>query len=118
VYPTMNVPSPMQAPRLLTTVQNCLNVCESMVAMMLSMPDVQARRNQILLLQDCATICATLACYLARSSIFAQMTAGLCARICEACGNECARFSDQASQSCSRVCLSCAQECRAFATAG
>lgn len=112
----MNVPSPMQTPRLLTTVQNCQNVCDGMVTMMLGVQDVEARRNQITLLRDCAAICATLARYLAGNSVFSQMTAAVCARACELCGNECARFADQASQSCAQVCLHCAQECRAFAS--
>lgn len=112
----MTAQSPMQAPRLLTTVQNCQNVCDSMIPMMLSMRDVESRRNQLLLLHDCAAICALLGRYLAGNSMFSQMTAAVCSRVCEICGNECARFSDQASQSCAQVCLHCAQECRAFAS--
>ncbi|BFH68999.1 hypothetical protein J27TS7_06990 [Paenibacillus dendritiformis] len=41
-------------------------MCEHMVTAMLGTPDIHARRRQILLLRDCATICATMACYLAR----------------------------------------------------
>jgi len=109
----------MMFPPLLGTVQNCANVCEHMVPMMLGMTDVQARRNQIRLLIDCAKICHTLSSYLASLSPMAQGTAALCARICEMCGNECARFPDQHSQMCAQVCLHCAQECWAYAsTAG
>jgi len=85
-----------------------------MMTLMLGAPDVQARRNQLRLLMDCATICHTLSSYLARLSPMAQATAGLCARICELCGRECARFPDQHSQMCSQVCLHCSQECWAF----
>lgn len=106
----------MRFPPLLSTVQNCQNVCEQMVTMMLGMPDVQARRTQIRLLIDCASICALMACYLARYSPLAQPTATLCARICEACGTECARFPDRASQMCSQICFNCAQECLVFAS--
>lgn len=106
---------PMMFPPLLKTVQECLNMCEHMVTAMLGTSDIHARRRQILLLRDCVTICATMASYLASGSIFSKATAGLCAQICEMCGNECARFPDQMSQMCSRICLHCAQECRAFA---
>lgn len=104
----------MMFPPLLTTVQHCANVCEHMMPMMLGMSDVQARRNQIRLLMDCATICHTMAAYLARRSGLAAGTAALCAGICELCANECARFQDQHSQHCAQVCMQCAQECRAF----
>lgn len=106
----------MMFPPLLHTVQHCANVCEHMITMALGMQDVQARRAQIRLLMDCATICITLAHYLARRSPAAQATASLCGRICELCGNECARFPDQHSQMCSQVCLRCAQECLAFSS--
>lgn len=105
----------MMFPPLLRTVQECQNVCEHMVTAMLGMPDVQSRRMQIQLLHDCARICATLAGYLASNSPFARSTASLCARICQLCGNECARFPDQMSQMCSQICFACAQECQAFA---
>lgn len=119
MFQTTSVPSAMQSPPLLTTVLGCMNVCEHMTTMMLGTQDVHARRNQINLLRDCATICNTLACYLARESVFARMTASLCARICEVCGNACAQFGDQASQSCARICMHCAQECRTYgASAG
>lgn len=118
MYSKMGAHPGMRVPPLLNTVQNCLNVCDHMVTMMVGMPDVRARTTQILLLRDCAAICAALACYLARNSVFGPATASLCARICEACGAECARFPDPASQSCARVCMHCAQECRAFAVTG
>lgn len=117
VQPMMMSHQPMMFPPLLKTVQDCLNVCEHMVTAMIGAPDVQARRMQIHLLRDCATICATMASYLASYSMFSKATAGLCSQICEMCGNECAKFPDQMSQMCSRVCLNCAQECRAFAMA-
>lgn len=114
--PTMS-PSTMTFPPLLRTVQDCFNTCEQMVTAMLHTPDVQSRSFQIQLLISCAKICDTLASYLASYCGFAPATANLCAGICEVCGNECAKFPDQASQMCSRVCLTCARECRAFATA-
>ncbi len=104
----------MTFPPLLATVQQCQNVCEHMMTMMLGAPDVQNRRIQIQLLHDCAAICKLLAGYLASGSPFVRAVANQCAAICEMCGNECARFQDQHSQMCSQVCMHCAQECRTF----
>lgn len=65
-------------------------------------------------MQDCADICATSARYLSRHSPFAKAMIKKCAEICEACGRECARFPDEASQLCARICFHCAKECRDF----
>lgn len=56
-------------------------------------------------LRDCADICTLTAKYIARRSMFAGPLAGLCAEICETCGNECLQHPDPASQYCGRVCL-------------
>ena len=77
--------------------------------------DLHLRHRQLQLLRDCADVCTLTAKYLARHSSFSKSIAGLCAIICEACGNECARFTDQESQKCAQICLHCAMECRAFA---
>ncbi|ETT40473.1 hypothetical protein M2277_005755 [Paenibacillus sp. LBL] len=112
---TMKHHTAMMFPRVLKIVQECGAMCEHMVSHFLCMPDARSRIHQIQLLRDCATICETLSCYIARRSVFAKAAANLCAYICEACGNECAKFADQESQMCSRMCLKCAQECRTFA---
>lgn len=109
-YPTMKM-----SPNVLRTVQECEATCEHMVSVILGYKDIHARTMQIQLLRDCAAICATTAAFLARGSVLAQSIANLCAYICEVCGNECAKFPDEASQRCSRICMNCAQECRAFA---
>lgn len=108
----------MAFPNVLRTVQDCEATCEHMVSMLLAYPDVQARTMQIQFLRDSPEICATMAAFIARRSAFAKSAANLCAYICEVCGKECAKFSDQESQRCSRICLNCAQECHAFAMAG
>lgn len=100
---------------LLNTVEHCAATCEHMVTMLLGMHDVHARATQIQLLRDCASICQTMAIYLARHSGLAKSLANLCAHICEVCGNECAKFPDAESRRCAQICFNCAQECRAFA---
>lgn len=111
---TMPMQMPMQLPPLHHTVQQCASVCDHMVTAMLGAPDVENRRNQIRLLIDCAHVCHKLATYLASNSPFAKRMASLCAQVCEACGRECARFSDQMSRMCAEICMTCAQECLVF----
>lgn len=101
-------------PRLLKTVTECFAECEGMITMCLGMADVQARTKQIQLLRDCASICETTACFLARNSMFVKMCAHLCAYICEVCGHECMKHADTESQRCGQICLHCAQECKSF----
>lgn len=100
---------------ILKAVQECDASCEHTTTVLLGSQDIHARSMQIQLLRDCATICATAVCFLARHSVFAKPLANLCAYICELCGKECAKFPDQESQHCSHICFHCAQECRTFA---
>jgi hypothetical protein len=95
--------------------QHCETVCEHMTTLVYSFPDLQLRVTQMRLLRDCADICTLTARFVARDSFFARHAAHLCAHICEACANECLRFSDQHSQHCAQVCFRCARECRTFA---
>lgn len=100
---------------LLHMVQHCEATCEHMITHLICLPHDDRRDLQIRLLRDCADICTLMAKYLARNSCNARMLAGVCACICERCGNECARFPDAMSQHCAQVCLHCAHACRAFA---
>ncbi|RSK29290.1 four-helix bundle copper-binding protein [Bacillus sp. HMF5848] len=100
---------------LVNTIQHCAATCDHMITHLICHEDINCRRQQLLLLRDCADICNLTASFVARNSHFARMLAGVCANICEACGRECAQFPDYHSQHCSQVCLHCAKECRAFA---
>ena len=100
---------------LVKTIQECTATCEHMEKMMLYMPDVAQRINQVNLLRDCADICDTTENYLARNSVFSKSIAAQCAEICVTCGLECAKFPDQHSQMCAQICFNCAEECREFA---
>ncbi len=100
---------------LLHTVQHCEATCEHMVSHLIQSHHNDSRDIQLQLLRDCADICTLMAKYLGRNSHFSKMLAHVCARICEHCGNECARFPDQMSQHCAQICLHCAKACNAFA---
>jgi hypothetical protein len=100
---------------LIMTVQHCEVTYQHITTMLKKRHDMHMREHQLNLLRDCADICTLIAKYLARMSHFSKTTANLCAAICEACGTECAKFSDQESQHCAQVCFHCARECRNFA---
>ncbi|MDR6225141.1 mannose-6-phosphate isomerase-like protein (cupin superfamily) [Desmospora profundinema] len=97
-------------------VQHCQAVCDHMVTMVASMHDVSYRSRQLLLLRDCADICALTAQMSARSSYISKQMALLCAHICDLCGQECLRYPDPHSQHCAQVCLHCTSVCRAYAS--
>lgn len=62
---------------------------------------------------DCAAICQLAAAAMARGSECAQQICALCADICEACGDECAKHTAmQHCQACAQACQRCADECR------
>lgn len=104
--------------KLVKTIQNCEIVCENMTSYVKRQCDYQARIRQAELLRDCAAICTLTAKFIARESCFDKCITGVCADICQTCGEECAKFEDKKSQHCSQVCLNCAKECRGFAMKG
>ncbi|HSF47902.1 MAG TPA: four-helix bundle copper-binding protein [Burkholderiales bacterium] len=65
--------------------------------------------------RDCADICALAAQFMARDSSFARVVCALCADICEACGNECAKHQVAHCQEYADACRRCAEECRTMA---
>ena len=64
--------------------------------------------------RDCADICALTARYVARGSDHAKHLLSLCADICKACGDECAKHTHmQHCQECADACRRCEEACRA-----
>ena len=59
----------------------------------------------------------TLADAMARNSEHAAAICALCAQICKACAEECAKHEADHCKSCAQACLKCAQECDAMARA-
>lgn len=66
--------------------------------------------------RECADICAYAAESMARNSPFVQQICQLCAKICEACGNECKKHDHVHCQQCAEACLICAETCRKMAS--
>jgi len=65
---------------------------------------------------ECAAICYASAQLMSLGSTKAKEICRLCADICEACGNECARHThSRHCQECAQACKECADECRKMA---
>lgn len=93
----------------------CAAACDHCASACLGEDDVKMMARCIALDMDCAEICRMAAAFMARNSEFAQQIAKLCADICEACGEECAKHQAGHCQECAQACKRCAEECRKMA---
>jgi hypothetical protein len=59
---------------------------------------------------DCATICATTADFMLHKSQFHKELCQLCATVCAACAEECARLDGM--EECVSACKACAASCQ------
>ncbi|WP_075791273.1 four-helix bundle copper-binding protein [Massilia putida] len=90
----------------------CAQACDTCVAACLHEPDPKMMARCIELDDECAAVCRLAAQLMSRSSEHAMQICQLCAEICEACADECAKHQAQHCQECASVCHRCAQECR------
>lgn len=74
---------------------NCTVACEHCATECLQEQDIKAMARCIELDRACATICATAARFMASGSEFARRLCGVCAEICQACGDECGKHQAQ-----------------------
>lgn len=93
----------------------CAATCDHCATACLKEENVAEMSRCIALDMDCAQICRTAAAFMARDSEFAKVYCGLCADICEACGDECAKHEHKHCQECADACRKCAEECRRMA---
>lgn len=95
----------------------CAVACNHCVSSCLHEQDVKMMVPCIALDMDCAQICALAASAMARNSEHSQAICALCADICQACGDECAKHKMDHCQACAKACHKCAEECRKMALA-
>lgn len=93
----------------------CAAACDHCAVSCLQEQDVKKMARCIQLDIDCAEICRLAAGYMARGSEFAKQFCSLCADICKACGDECAKHEPKHCQECAEACRLCAEECRKMA---
>lgn len=95
---------------------DCTAACNQCFAACLQEEDVKMMARCIALDVDCAAICSLAANAMARNSEQAQAICALCAKICRACGDECAKHEAQHCKDCAKACYRCADECAAMAS--
>ena len=98
----------------------CHAVCVQTAAHCLGMGGEHASQHHIGLLQDCADICATSACFMLRGSPRHARTCAVCAEVCRECAEECGRMAggDELMTRCAEACRRCAESCDRMAAAG
>jgi hypothetical protein len=93
----------------------CARACSHLVTYCLNLGGAHADASHIRLLLDCAGICRTASEFMSRTSTLHGMVCQVCARICDRCATDCARFDDdQEMASCAAACRKCAESCRAM----
>ena len=90
----------------------CLIACEACASSCLHEHDVKMMVGCIELDRDCAAICSLAVQFMSRGSKYAAKLCALCAEICQACGDECAKHKPEHCQKCAAACHKCAEECR------
>jgi hypothetical protein len=90
----------------------CADSCDHCATACLKEPDVKFLVECIRLNMDCAAICRLAPAYMARGSDFAKQVCAMCADVCEACGQECAKHQVPQCEECAIACKQCEDECR------
>lgn len=89
----------------------CSAVCNHCASSCTKEEDIKMMARCIELDMQCAAICTVAAQLMSMGSEQAKQLCGICAKICEACGQECAWHQTEHCKECARVCEICAEEC-------
>lgn len=93
----------------------CAQACYECFRACLDESDVQARKNCIALLVECAQICQMAAANMAMNGQFTKELCNICTLVCEKCAQECSMFNDEHCTKCAQICRDCATECKNMA---
>lgn len=93
----------------------CADTCDHCAVGCLDESNVAEMSRCIRLDIDCAALCRFTAGALARGSECADVIARLCAEVCDACGQECAKHEHEHCKACAAACEECAKSCRGIA---
>lgn len=102
--------------------RNCEQACLETIPHCLSKGGHHARPDHIMLLMNCASMCATSARFLIAGSNLHTHTCAACKQVCEACADDCEGImaadaggggggGDKCMQRCAEACRSCARTC-------
>jgi len=92
----------------------CATACSQCVSSCLQNENLEMLTKCIRLALDCADICQMAVQYMARNSAYAEEACRLCARICDACGEECRKHDMDYCHECAGACFECAEICRSM----
>lgn len=101
---------------VMETLHECMAACNHCYDACLKEEDMKMMAECIRLDRECADICAYLEQAISRGTPFISELAGVCAVICEACGNECQKHQHNHCQKCAEACFKCAEACRQLAS--
>lgn len=104
-----------QHQQLLQTLHECMAACNHCFDACLKEDHVQMMTECIRLDRECADICNYLEQGITRGTPFLSELAAICAKICEACGNECKKHDHDHCQKCAEACFKCAEACKKVA---
>ncbi len=90
----------------------CTQACYECCTACLNEPDLNARKNCVSMLVECAMMCQMSVSMMSMNGKFSKEHCSLCAQICDDCAKECGMFKDQHCQECSQICKECSDECR------
>jgi Domain of Unknown Function (DUF326) len=93
----------------------CLVACEVCSDACLDEPNVREMVRCIRLDRDCAEACALAARVMARGHEGVAEACRFCARLCDACADECEKHDHDHCRRCAEICRRCAEECRKMA---
>lgn len=101
---------------LIDALNNCATECSHCAMACLEEYDVSTLTKCIKANIDCADICRLTASLLSRGSEHGIHLLKECVEVCDACAEECEKYSDmEHCKKCAEVCRHCAEECSEMA---
>ncbi|RWZ60570.1 four-helix bundle copper-binding protein [Halobacillus fulvus] len=100
---------------VIEALHRCMEACNHCYDACLKEEDVKHMADCIRLDRECADMCGFLEQALVRNTPFASELAEVCAKICQACGDECGKHDHDHCQQCAEACHACADACRSIA---
>lgn len=95
---------------------HCVAECNHCITACLDEQNAQMLSKCIKLNIDCAQICSLTASLLARGSEHGEHLMKECAEVCDACAEECEKYSHlEHCKKCAEACRACAEECSVMA---
>jgi len=90
---------------------NCEKMCKETSTHCLHHGGKHAGPKHIGLMKDCANLCRASAELMLTNSEFSKEQCALCAKVCNACADECSGFDESFMKECAKICRDCAKSC-------